>query len=226
MTAPPWLGVRVALDLVAFVIAVMGGRVIPMFTNNGVPGAGARRNAWIERASLGAVLAVLAADAAGASGALLAVLLAAAAIAHGARLALWQPQRTLRVPIVWSLHAGYAWIPIHFALRAAAELAWVPPPVATHALTAGAIGGLTLAMMTRTARGHTGRPLRADRADTTCYALVLAAAIVRVFGPLALPSAYVGWIVSSGALWSIAYAVYFVSYWPHLTSARLDGKAG
>jgi uncharacterized protein involved in response to NO len=226
VSVPPWLGVRVALDLVAFVIVVMGGRVIPMFTNNGVPGTQARRTVWLERASLASVLAVLAADAAGANGRSLALLLAATALAHALRFALWQPLRTLRVPIVWSLHAGYAWIPIHFALRAAAEAGWLSSALATHALTIGAIGGLTIAMMTRTARGHTGRPLRADPADTTCYALVLAAALVRVFAPLAVPSAYVAWIVVSGLLWSAAYLLYFVSYRPHLVAPRADGKAG
>ncbi len=223
---PPWLGIQVALDLVLFVMAVMGGRVIPMFTNNGVPGAAARCVAWLEKLALGAILAILAFDLAGAGGLPFAALLAAAALAHAARLWLWQPWRTLRAPIVWVLHAGYLWISIHLLLRAAEELQFVSPQLATHALTAGAIGGMTIAMMTRTARGHTGRPLVADGKDVGCYALVLAAATVRVFGPLLLPGLYVPCIVASGALWSAGYALYFAAYLRPLTRARADGKPG
>ena len=94
--------------------------------------------------------------------------------AHLARWLLWQPWTTWRVPIVWVLHAAYLWIPVHLALRAGAALDWTTPSLATHALTAGAAGGLIIGMMTRTARGHTARPLRADRVDVACYVLVWA----------------------------------------------------
>ncbi len=225
-TLPPWLGIQVALDLVLFVMAVMGGRVIPMFTNNGVPGAAARRVASLEKLALGAILAVTAFDLAGIGGAPLAVLLVAAAVAHAARWWLWQPWRTLRTPLVWVLHAGYAWIPVHLALRAASALQLVASPAATHALTAGAIGGLTIAMMTRTAKGHTGRPLEADAKDVGCYVLVLSGAAARVFGPLLLPDLYVPCIVASAALWSAGYALYFSAYLRPLTLPRADGKPG
>jgi len=223
---PPWLGVQVALDLVLVVLVVMGGRVIPMFTNNGVPGADAVRRPAIERLALGAVPVVLLADVAGVSDVALAAILAVAAAAHATRIALWKPWRTLGHPIVWSLHAGYAWIPVYLALRAAAALDLIPPPVATHALTVGAIGGLTIAMMTRTARGHTGLPLVADRADVAAYALVAAAAVVRVFGTLAMPAQHLAWIALSAAAWSAAYAIYFVAYLPRLTAPRADGRPG
>jgi uncharacterized protein involved in response to NO len=223
---PGWLGIQIALDVVLFVMTVMGGRVIPMFTNNGVPGAAARRLPQLESFVLGATLAVLAADALQASGALLLLVLGFACAAHATRLALWMPWRTTRVPLVWILHAAYAWIPVHLALRMLAETGWAPVPVATHALTVGAIGGLTLGMMTRTARGHTGRALRADGFEVACYVLVLGAAIVRVFGPFIVPAHYVATVVAAGALWSSAYALYAVRYWPVLTRPRLDGKPG
>jgi len=223
---PGWLGIQIALDVVLFVMAVMGGRVIPMFTNNGVPGAGARRLPQLERLVLGATLAVLVADALRASGALLLIVLGIACVAHATRLVLWMPWRTVRVPLVWILHAAYAWIPVHLALRLLAEAGWLAPPLATHALTIGAIGGLTLGMMTRTARGHTGRALRADGFEVGSYGLVLGAAVVRVFVPLVAPAAYVGSVVVAGLLWSAAYALYAVRYWPVLTRPRADGKPG
>jgi uncharacterized protein involved in response to NO len=81
-------------------------------------------------------------------------------------------------------------------------------------------------MMTRTARGHTGRPLRADRSDVVCFALVLLAALVRVVVPLLAPSQTIHSVLASAVLWSGAFALYAVCYWPVLTRARLDGKPG
>jgi uncharacterized protein involved in response to NO len=93
-------------------------------------------------------------------------------------------------------------------------------------LTVGAMGGLIIGMMTRTARGHTARPLRADRFDICCYALVLLAAVVRVAIPLLAPALTLAAVQWSAALWSAAFGLYAVSYWPVLTRARLDGKPG
>jgi uncharacterized protein involved in response to NO len=111
-------------------------------------------------------------------------------------------------------------------LRAAAALGWLATSTATHALTVGAIGGLIIGMMTRTARGHTGRPLLADRYEIACFAMVLVAAVVRVFVPLAAPAYAIQAIVCSAALWSAAFGLYAVRYWPVLTRPRLDGRPG
>jgi uncharacterized protein involved in response to NO len=223
---PPRAGLQAGLDIVLFIVAVIGGRVIPMFTNNGVPGAGATRLAWLEKAALGGTLAVLAADVAGIDGAPFALLAIVVALAHAARLALWRPWRTLRTPLVWVLHAAYAWIVVHLLLRALAQWGQVGEPLAVHALTLGVIGGMTIGMMTRTARGHTGRPLEADRYEVACYALVQLAAVVRVLGGLALPAAYLQTVWISAACWSAAFALYTVRYWPVLTRPRIDGKPG
>lgn len=219
-------GLVVGLDIVLFVISVMGGRVIPMFTNNGVPGAQARRLPWVERAALGGVLALLALDVLQAPAVLIAVVAAACAVAHAARLALWQPWRTLKTPLVWVLHAGYAWIVVHLLLRAGAAAGLVVESLAFHALAVGAIGGLTIGMMTRTARGHTARPLVADRWEAAAYLLVQLAAVVRVFGGWAFAGHYVATVIGAGVLWSAAFGIYFVRYWPILTRPRLDGRPG
>jgi uncharacterized protein involved in response to NO len=81
-------------------------------------------------------------------------------------------------------------------------------------------------MMTRTARGHTGRPLIADGFEVACYVLVQCAAALRVFGAMILPGAYLPIVIGSGICWSIAFAVYAIRYWPILSRARLDGKPG
>jgi len=90
----------------------------------------------------------------------------------------------------------------------------------------GAIGGMTIAMMTRTARGHTGRPLTADRFEVACYSLVAIAAAIRVFGGMGLPGAYAATVAASGICWSAAFALYAIRYWPVLSRPRLDGKPG
>ena len=230
LALPPWAGITLALDLVLFIMAVMAGRVLPMFTNNGVPGAQATRRPVVEKLALGTVLALLVADAMTDVAPLpawpLATLAIVAAAAHFVRWALWQPWTTLRTPLVWVLHAAYLWIPVHLGLRAAAVLGWASPSLATHALTAGAAGGLIIGMMTRTARGHTARPLRADRVDVACYALVLSAALLRVGLPLLQPAWNVAAVLASAALWSAGFGLYAWRYAPVLLRPRLDGKPG
>ncbi len=223
---PPWLGIQIALDVVLFIMTVMAGRVIPMFTNNGVPGCNARRFPALEKLVLAATLALLVADGVQVHGPILVAVLILGSVAHLARLGGWTPWRTVKTPLVWVLHVAYAWIPLHLALRAQVELGVVPAPLATHALTIGAIGGLTIGMMTRTARGHTGRRLEADAFEVTCFVLIFAAAVVRVFGPMVATRQYVATVLASALLWSAGYALYAVRYWPVLTRARIDGKPG
>jgi uncharacterized protein involved in response to NO len=226
LALPSRLGLLAGLDIVLFVMAVMGGRVIPMFTNNGVPGTDARRTLLTERLSLASVLALFAVDLAQSPALLVGAVAFVAALANAARLWLWQPWRTVRTPLVWVLHAAYAWIVIHLVLRALAAAGLVGESLAIHALTLGAIGGLTLGMMTRTARGHTGRTLQADAWEVAAYCLVMAAALVRVAGGILAPGAYGSTVMGSAALWSAAFAIYAVRYWPVLTRPRLDGKPG
>ena len=112
------------------------------------------------------------------------------------------------------------------ALRAAAAGGWVTSSVAVHALTVGAIGGLVIGMMTRTARGHTGRPLRADGFEVACYVLVALAAVVRVFLPLVAPAMLLEAVLGSAVLWSAGFALYAIRYWNVLTRPRVDGRPG
>jgi uncharacterized protein involved in response to NO len=226
ISLPQQLGIRTALDVVLLVLIIMGGRVIPMFTSNGVPGGHVRRSAVIEWLAPASAVALLVADFLSPPAEIVAVVLAVGAVANAARVALWRPWQTVRVPLVWILHAGYLWIPVHLALRALAELEMVPSPLATHALTVGAVGALTLGMMTRTAKGHTGRPLHADGYEIAAFALVSMAALTRVLVPLALPHVYREAVVVSACLWSAAYAIYAIRYWPILTRPRIDGKPG
>jgi len=210
---PGWAGILLGLDGMLFVICVMGGRVIPMFTNNAIPGAQALRHPWVEKIALGLVLLILVADALQVTGTWLALLALLSMVAHLIRLCLWRPWKTLKTPLVWVLHAAYAWIPLHLALRAMAAMDWVSSSAATHALTTGAVGGMVIGMMTRTALGHTGRKLIAGKAEISCYALVAAAAWVRVGVPLVDASMLPVAILVSATLWSAGFAIYTLKYW-------------
>lgn len=223
----PAVAIRIGLDLVLFIMAVMAGRVVPMFTNNGVSGARATRQPRIEQLALGSLLALPVLDLwPGAPVPLVVAVLLVGGVAHTLRWWRWQPWTTWRTPLVWVLHLAYAWVPVHLLLRAAAAAGWVAPSVATHALTVGAVGGLVIGMITRTARGHTGRPLQADRREVVAYTLVAAAAAVRTLGPLWWPAQLVAAVLVAAVLWSAAFGLYAVVYWPVLSRPRLDGKPG
>lgn len=228
---PSRLGLVLGLDVMLFIMVVMGGRVIPMFTNNGVPGAGAARHALVEKLALGSVLLLFVADFLQLPPGIIAAIALAGAIAHGIRLYLWRSWRTFSTPLVWILHAAYAWIVVHLALRGLSGMAgftgfYFAESYAIHALTTGAIGGLTLGMMTRTARGHTARPLVADGWERMCFLLIQVAAVVRVFGGMVSSALYLPSLQLSAVLWSAAFGLYAVRYWPVLSRPRLDGKPG
>ncbi len=222
----PQFGLQLALDVVLFIMVLMGGRVIPMFTNNAIAGARATRHALLEKLALGSVMLLFVSDLLQLHPTVLGMVALISALAHAARLYLWRPWRTTAAPLVWILHAAYAWIVVHLALRGLAGLELLAGSFAVHALTVGGIGGLTLGMMTRTARGHTGRPLQADTYEIAMYLLVQVAAIVRVFAPMAVSGLYLASIQLSGLLWATAFGLYVVRYWPVLSQPRLDGKPG
>lgn len=226
LACPPRLGLQLGLDVVLFIMLVIGGRVIPMFTNNGVPGAAASRHAVVEKIALGSAIVLFFSDLLSLSAVMTGVLALVAGVAQAGRLYLWKPWRTLATPLVWILHVAFVWIVIHLLLRGLTELGWVSGSYATHALTLGAIGSLTLGMMTRTARGHTGRALLADGAETTMFWLLQGAAIARVFGGLVWFELYLPSLQLSAILWAAAFGLYAVRYWPVLTRPRLDGKPG
>jgi uncharacterized protein involved in response to NO len=224
--SPLW-PVKAALYVVVVIVAVMGGRVIPMFTQNAVPKAKVHRSVQVDRWSIALLAAALTADALSFPVALVGLAAAAAAAAHLARLVQWDPGATLRTPILWILHASYAWIPIGLALLAVSAFSpRVHEVYVLHAFGIGAVGGMIMGMMTRTARGHTGRPLVASLPEVFAYGLVQAAALVRVALGLAAPALYAATLLLAALFWTVAFALYLVVYVPILTRTRLDGKPG
>lgn len=214
------------LALIVMIECVMAGRVIPAFTMAVTPGLKLVAPVWRERAVLGSTALGLALWVLATPGWLgMAVLLLASGL-HVVRLLTWQPAVTFNRPILWILHAAYAWIAVGLALLGLAQMGWVPVTAGVHALAVGATGGLIIGMITRTARGHTGRPLAVSRPEVLAYGLVMLAAGLRVLAPLLAPGWYSALVVVAAALWSGAFLVYLWVFTPWLMQTRLDGKDG
>ncbi len=220
------LPLRGALWLVMVLVVVMAGRVVPAFTGSALPRAGVAIRPKLDRAALALTVAAFAADLLGLGAAAVAPLAFAAALLHGARQWGWAPLATRGRPILWILHLSHAWIPAGLALLGLASLELVNAAAPLHAFGAGAMGGLIVGMITRTALGHTGRPLATGRAEVAAYVLVHLAAALRVGVSVAPGASYLTLIALSGALWSAAFLVYFFSYAPRLAAPRIDGKPG
>jgi uncharacterized protein involved in response to NO len=218
---------QATLMLITTLEIILAGRVVPMFTRNAVPGVYQFRIEWIERiiapASLCALLANLSPLPAGA----LITINLALAILHAVRWVGWGPFGTLFNPLLWVLHLGYGWIAAAFACYALVAGGLLPVIVPLHLLAIGTLGGLTIGMITRTALGHSGRPLRAGRMEALAYACLLLATLTRT-APLLLPlpGGYVGWLTTTGVFWCLAYVFYLWRYVPILNLPRADGKAG
>jgi uncharacterized protein involved in response to NO len=151
-----------------------------------------------------------------------AVVALAAGGLQAVRLARWRGHRTVAEPLVWILHAGYLWVPAGLILTGLAGLGEaVPPAAAIHAFTAGAMGTMILAVMTRATLGHTGRPLAANRATVALYLMVVAGALVRVTAPF-LADFYQPLLAVSGTLWLAAFATFAAAYGPILCRPRAD----
>jgi uncharacterized protein involved in response to NO len=223
----PGMALARAVDLVIIMIVIVSGRVIPMFTRNGIGDAGVSHWPRVDAATLLVVVATVLARAAGTHGAALAALEAASAVLLAWRMIPWQPQRTFRYPLVWVLHMGHGWIAVGFALRALHHGAGMGlETLGLHAHTAGAIGVMTLGMMARVALGHTGRPLLAPPGIALAFTLVGLAALVRVLPGLMWPEVYRTSLLVSGLLFSAAHLLYLARYGPILSRPRSDGRPG
>lgn len=226
----PMRALYAALALIVMIECVITGRVIPAFTMSASPGLKLTVRPWVERTTLALtalalLLWVLAPASAGwrmASGWVFSL----AAVAHVLRLGQWRPLVSRHRPILWILHLAYAWIPFGLALLAAAQFGWIGTSAGVRALAIGATAGLIVGMLTRTARGHTGRELQVSRPEVVAYVLVMVAAAVRVLMPLAVPQWLPLALVIAAVAWSLAFAIYLFTYTPWLLQARLDGKDG
>jgi uncharacterized protein involved in response to NO len=215
-------GVRIAIAAVVVLIVLIGGRIVPSFTNNWLarnnpgrqPVPFSRFDVVTIAVSALALVAWIAAPMHAVTGALLLI----AGTLQGARLARWAGDRAFADRLVLVLHVGYAFVPLGFLLIGASTvLDAVPASAGIHAWTTGAVGLMTLAVMTRASLGHTGQPLEAGLATQAIYALVLLAALLRIV------AAFDGSVVlleAGGAAWIAGFACFVLFYGPLLAARR------
>ena len=220
-------GDLIAVDLIVVVMVIITGRIVPLFTRNALQTERVKAIPALNIAAIVAVLLVAVIEVAAPSSVVMAVAAGTAGVLVLVRSVTWGAHRTLTRPILWVLHLGHAWIWIGFLLKAAS--AWgmmVPPSAATHALTAGAIGTLTLGMMARVTLGHTGRALEVSPVMVGGFVAVTAGAIIRVFGPWFRADLTATMLTVSAGLWAAAFLIYLIVNGRFLVTPRPDGKAG
>ncbi len=219
-------GVFLSLHLILLLIVIMGGRVIPFFTERALQGVAIERRAVIEWLAPLSVVAFMLVEVLFPDSRSSGVLAALAAVINGIRLASWYSRLYWRVPLLWVLHLGYGWIVAGFVLKAAAAFGVISPQFTIHAFTVGGIGVLTVGMMARVSLGHTARPLRVGPSMVVAFVLLNLAAFGRGLLPIFLPLWFLQLIVASGALWIAAFLIFAVIYAPILTQPRIDGRPG
>jgi len=218
-------GVRLGIYLILLLITILGGRVIPFFTERALS-VTTRQRPTVERLAFVTLILLALAELWYPQPQLLMVLAALATVVHAMRLAGWYAPGIWREPLLWVLHLGYAWLVIGMAIRGLAAADLIMPSLTWHAYTVGAIGVLTLGMMARVALGHTGRPMRAHRSVAVAFGLVNLAAALRVLAPAVFPQWYLTWITSSGWCWIAAFGIFALVYTPILVRPRADGRPG
>lgn len=218
--------VPAALHGLLLLVTVIGGRITPAFTANWlrVRGDGRlpRSVPAVDAVAIGVTLATGILCVVQPAQPLSGVAAVVAASAHAMRLATWRGLATRREPLLFVLHAGYAWLPVGYALLAASTLTGaVPASSSLHAFAAGVIGTMILAVTTRVALGHTGRPLRAAPRTVLAYVVLHAAVLARVVAPVA-GAAQALLLNAAALLWTLAWLLFVVVYAPILWRPRVQ----
>jgi len=217
------LGIRLSSFVLAVLVAVIGGRIVPSFTRNFLASQGAdvgpEPMGRFDKIALLALVIFVVAQVFAPDRPSTSYLALLAGGLHGIRLARWKGWATLAEPLMWVLHLGYAWLAVALVLIGLGGLTdAVPATAAMHALTVGAFGTMILAVMTRASLGHTGRALTATPGTTAIFILITLAAILRVGAPFFFEQSLAAiWI--SAIAWTAAYGLFSVLYFPVFTQA-------
>ncbi len=222
------LGMRLGIAATVLLIMLIGGRIIPSFTRNWLARRGPGRlpapEDWLDVLAMTAGGSALAVWVILPRSGMTALLAGVAALLNAARLTRWAGERTLAEPLVLILHVAYAFVPLGFALAALSitQPGLVAPSGALHCWTAGAIGVMTLAVMTRASLGHTGQPLTATRPIQLIYLAAIVAATTRIAAALRLDPGPM--LKLSATAWVVAFAAFVTIYWPLLARARASSR--
>ena len=222
------LALYLLIQLFLLLVTVIAGRILPAFTANWLRARGETRlpsiNLKMDVAAIAATAFVGVSVSLSQTGTTTGVLALIAALIHAIRLSRWHGLSTTSEPLLFVLHINYLWLPTGYLLMACAAFGWwFLPTAALHALTMGAIGGMILAVTTRVALGHTGRPLHAARATVVAYGVLVLATLLRVLGPQFSNQGLTIIDLSAGA-WMLAFGIFSWVYWPILTRKRVDAQ--
>jgi uncharacterized protein involved in response to NO len=229
LTGTADFGIRIGIAAALILVMLIGGRIVPSFTRNWLvrqnpgrlPAHFARFDVLVIAVSAAALVLWISSPESHLTGSALLIV----AALHTIRLARWAGDRTYKDRLVLVLHVAYAFVPLGFLLVAAAAFGFVAASAGIHSWTAGAIGMMTLAVMTRASLGHTGRALAASALTHTIYAAALLAAIARICAALE-PRWFVPLLVFAGLAWTTAFWLFGLEYGPILFSSRTGGKVG
>ena len=220
---------RFGIGLVILLIMIVGGRIVPSFTRNWLarqdPG---RLPAPFDRFDVACMVlsaASLLLWAIRPDGRATAALLAAAGVANAVRLARWAGDRTIADRLVLILHVGFAFVPLGFLLNALAAIGGIAPSAGVHAWTVGAIGIMTLAVMSRATLGHTGQPLSASPGLQAVYAVVAIAALARIAAAV-LPDWSMALLHLAAFAWAVAFLGFAGLYAPLLCLPKRPSPGG
>lgn len=221
-------GLRLALNGIVLLITIIGGRIVPAFTRNALEREGIeheiKQQKWLDVAVIVAVLAIIPADLFAQGTFTAAAVTLVAAILSTLRFLTWQSERTLGMPIVWSLHLGYLWLVVGLFMKGlAASLPSLAGIVWIHAITIGAVGTMIMAVMTRATLGHTGGALVASRMMAIAYGAVSVSAVTRIIAPEVPDALYLFLLGLSAVVWIAVFAAFVVEFWPRLTGAHDAG---
>ena len=131
-----------------------------------------------------------------------------------------------KIPVLWVLHVGYAWLALGALLTGLADIGLFPPASALHALSVGGVGVFTLGMMSRVALGHSGRSIDVTKTIAVAFVALNFGALVRVFGTAWASGFYMIWVDLAALLWVLGFALFAWHYTPILLRPRVDGKPG
>jgi uncharacterized protein involved in response to NO len=214
------------LNLVLLLLTLVSGRVLPFFTEKAITDATPRYDKRREQWVFGMIIAWGLAELFFPNPWLLSLLALGVAFTQAWRLFDWHHPQVWRIPLLWVLYSGLIWFVLGFVLKALAHNGLYPPTLALHALTAGAIGIMSLGMMARVALGHTGRDLAPARPVSLSFLLLNLAVAVRVFAPAIDSAHYIFWVQLSGGLWLCCFLIFSYYYLPILVTPRIDGHPG
>ncbi len=218
----------IAIMMIMVMISLIGGRVIPAFTVAALRRRGEEAKQTpqmkLDIFSLISLIVTAICMVVSPYTILLFVTAIISTIIHIIRMRRYHSKRILNDPMVWILHVGYAWLILGLFLLSLSGLNVVSMSIALHALTAGAIGSMTLGMMCRVTLGHTGRNLVTTKLTLFIFLAIQISALLRVFGVMLLPEFSEFIIVMSALIWSLCFSVYIWIYAPMLLQARPDSK--